>query len=120
MKRLIPVLLFAFALSSCGNDADSVGIGALCTSSADCSEEMTCLQQFRGGACGKSGCSNHADCPEPGLCVLVDGEAICLRSCQTKSECNANRSAEHEANCSSSLDLIEESSSKACIPPSGP
>jgi hypothetical protein len=111
-------LCLAFALFGCGS-ADELGIGAVCSSDADCGDAMVCLMEFKGGACGLKGCNAHADCPDPGLCAEIDGQPICLRSCSTKADCNANRPIESEANCSANLTLVEASSSKACVPPAG-
>jgi hypothetical protein len=114
--------LFILALvagSACGDDADGLGVGATCSATADCGEQMVCLDQFSGGACGMTGCSADAECPEPGVCVVLDGVSLCLRSCQEKTECNANRSAESEANCSANVTRAEGGSTKACVPPSG-
>ena len=48
-----------------------------------------------------------------------DGKNYCFRLCSTKEECNANRDAANEANCSSSITFVEgKTSSKACVPPS--
>ena len=110
--------LLAVLTTACGGDADSVGIGATCQQTADCGDEMRCLTAYAGGLCAKVGCSAHGDCPEPGLCVLVGDEPLCLRSCADKAECNANRSADAEANCLANSVLIDDSAQKVCLPPS--
>jgi hypothetical protein len=78
---------------------------------------MRCLTEYKGGLCARSPCSTHAECPEPGLCVVLEDSTVCLRLCVEKAECNASRSAEDEANCSSNLELVEPSESKVCVPP---
>lgn len=108
-----------------GNEADRVGIAAECAVDEDCDAEpdaglrLSCLPQFKGGYCGSTPCSDHADCPAGGLCVNHEGTNYCFRACDDKAECNRNRSADNEANCSSSVDLVGETErKKACVPPS--
>lgn len=116
---------FAFALAlliGCGgdDDADDFGIGAECAVNDDCDVDMgqSCLG-FKGGYCGLEGCAAHDECPENSACVTHDdGLNYCFRICGDKADCNANRSVENEANCSSSVDFVEPIAAKACVPPS--
>lgn len=109
----------------CGEDeqseADRLGVGAQCSSNDECTEEgQSCLTQFKGGYCGVQGCDGDAACPEGSACVSHEGANYCFLVCGTKSECNANRDAANEANCSSSAEFVEEAKGrKACVPPSG-
>jgi hypothetical protein len=128
-------ILLALACGvACGDDdgagtqADRLGVGAECSSDDDClqSEEdggisQSCLTQFKGGYCGLEDCQEDTDCPQGSACVAHDdGNNYCFRICADKPECNLNRSAENEANCSSSIDWADgQGSGKACVPPSG-
>jgi hypothetical protein len=113
------VVMVMFSLS-CGNDADAERIGAECTASGQCENEaLVCLPQFKGGYCGASGCTAHADCPEGSICVTQAGANYCFRTCEDKAECNKHRSVENESNCSSNITRVGGGSEKACVPPSG-
>jgi hypothetical protein len=50
--------------------------------------------------------------------VTSDGSNYCFLSCTTKADCNYNRAASVEANCSSDITLVEPGGGKACVPPS--
>jgi hypothetical protein len=119
-------------LAGCGDDddasgADRLGVGAECSANSDCLRQgdggvnLACLDQFKGGYCGLEDCSDDGDCPDQSACVAHDdGRNYCFRTCANKPECNANRSVDQEANCSSSVDFVESATSgKACVPPSG-
>ena len=79
------------------------------------------MTQFRGGYCGKVGCTDNLDCPEASACMAHDdGKNYCFRVCKDKVECNENRSVELESNCSSNITFVDkEIEGKACVPPSG-
>ncbi len=124
------IAFLSMFLFSCGDDnnqteVDRIGIGGECTITDECNQSidtLTCLTVFKGGYCGKADCQSNFDCPEGSICVNHEGSNYCFRSCADKLECNSNRTAENESNCSSSFDLAEKSdttSLKACIPPSG-
>lgn len=128
LRFLLPVLIFGALILSCGDDsteteADRLGVGAACSANADCQEAQSCLTEFKGGYCGLADCVSDKDCPEPSACVTHDdGKNYCFRTCGTKDDCNANRSSDNEANCSSSVTFTEADANKqtkACIPPSG-
>jgi hypothetical protein len=119
MKRIALALTLG-ALVACGG-ADDVGIGGECEKSEDCkTEDLTCLTNFKGGYCGASGCMVDADCPDDSFCVTHDDTFnYCFRTCTTKAECNENRESDNEANCSSSINPVENTTGqKACVPPS--
>ena len=123
---VVATLMFSWTLVGCGDDdtseADRRGVGAQCTANGDCTEaEQTCLTQFKGGYCGIQNCQNDAACPEGSACVTHDdSNNYCFLVCGNKSDCNTNRSAVNEANCSSSTTFVEGANGrKACIPPSG-
>jgi len=101
---------------------DSLGVGAQCTMTSDCntSPQETCLTQFKGGYCGIEGCTHDTDCPTDSACIAhTDGHSYCFRICSTKTDCNANRDAVNEANCSSSATFVDGTMSrKCCVPPS--
>jgi len=135
MNRVFLVLaIVGMGLSGCGDDsdddgseADKLGVGAECVSSADCLTEgdgglnLTCLTQFKGGYCGIEGCTSNDDCPDQSKCVAHDdGNDYCFRACTEKPDCNANRDADNEANCVGSVDYVDtDTTGKACVPPSG-
>lgn len=103
-----------------GNEAQRRGVGAACTRNEDCVEVgQTCLP-FKGGYCGVLGCSKTADCPAGSACVThTDGKNYCFLICADKPQCNAYRSVDVEANCSSSITFADGTkSTKACVPPS--
>jgi len=123
---LISAMFLCAATSACNsdNDADALGIGAECVATEECEEttEQECLTDFKGGYCGIKDCVDNADCPDSSACVTHDdGLNYCFRTCLDKAECNANRSADQESNCSASIVFVEERDDnlKACVPPSG-
>lgn len=122
MKKwmLFCVMGLTMGLAACGNESDNLGVGAQCSSNDDCGEEQQCLTGFKGGYCGLTGCKADGDCPESSRCVThTDGKNYCFRSCADKAECNANRDADNESNCSSNVTFADGSKSgKACVPPS--
>lgn len=73
---------------------------------------------FKGGYCGLSGCTKDTDCPSASACVTEGGTNYCFRICADKAECNANRTVDFAANCSSSVTFVEAKGVKACLPPS--
>ena len=111
------------ALAACGgSDADKKGVGAECKAAADCEAiAKTCLTGFKGGYCGPKDCKANSDCPSGSACVThTDGTNYCFLVSKDKTECNNNRSAGNEANCSSSAILVESTKgTKVCVPPSG-
>jgi len=121
MRHLVLILALAGA---CGGDdsADSLGVGAQCTMTAECNTSLSevCLPQFKGGYCGLEGCLHDTDCPPDSACIAhTDGHNYCFRTCLDKAECNANRDAANEANCSSNVTFVDPTNGrKACVPPS--
>ena len=120
----IACLIFVL-LAACGDDgseADRLGVGAQCTKNEDCNQDplpQTCLS-FKGGYCGLSPCAHDVDCPVDSACIRhTNATNYCFRICADKAECNANRDAANEANCSSSVDFVDGTMGrKACVPPS--
>ena len=115
-------LVCFFLLAACGDDgADSLGVGAQCTKNEDCNTDLmeTCLA-FKGGYCGLSPCAHDTDCPPDSACIHhTDNVNYCFRTCVDKADCNANRDAANEANCSSSVTFVDGTMGrKACVPPS--
>ncbi len=119
------VLAFGFGLVvACaddeGTEADELGVASQCGSNDDCHEDQACLTQFKGGYCGIADCMVDDDCPEGSACVAhSDGVNYCFRICGDKSECNRNRDADNEANCSANVTFTDGGGGKACVPPSG-
>lgn len=121
---LLPFLLIAPAACGGGNEADELGVGAQCTDNSECDEDTSqiCLREFKGGYCGIENCSTDEECPQASACVAhTDGTNYCFRTCIDKAECNENRDAEQESNCSANIVFVEEQdeATKACVPPSG-
>jgi hypothetical protein len=108
-------------------EADLVGVGAECTTDAECLQPeddagpvQECLTQFKGGYCGIEDCASNEDCPEGSVCVDHEDAEYCFRRCNDKSECNVNRSPEVESNCSANIEFVDDTTTgKACVPPSG-
>ena len=130
-SQLLALAAIFLLIGGCRNDADTVGVAAQCDVTDDCPEyanadgdkiQLDCLTQFAGGYCGIADCADTLECPDGSICVAhIDGTNYCFRSCVDKSECNANRSPDTEANCSANFDWAvpaEDDGSKACIPPS--
>jgi hypothetical protein len=124
---MLRVTLAAFLLvfaSACDDDADDLGIGAQCTADDQCNVDLmqVCVLQFKGGYCGKKDCVTEADCPDLSSCVIhTDGKNYCFRNCLDKAECNENRDAENESNCSANITFAVPADNvglKACVPPS--
>jgi hypothetical protein len=114
-----------------GTEADRIGVGAECTADpggdppstcpiVEMDVQLECLTQFKGGYCGLEDCTGDTGCPEGSACVAHDdGNNYCFRVCTDKPECNRNRSAENESNCSANITFVEEPQDrKACVPPS--
>ena len=127
-------LLLVTPLGGCAEEeepveADRIGVGAQCLNTDQCESyadtdgadvPLSCLSQFKGGYCGIIDCINHDDCPEGSGCVRHDdGFRYCFRLCTDKGECNVNRSADNEANCSANVTWVGDDLGKACVPPEG-
>lgn len=124
MNKLLYAAILSASVAGCGgDDADSLGVGAQCTATADCDDELaqTCLTQFKGGYCGITGCAHDTDCPADSACIRHDDQInYCFRTCGTKADCNANRDPVNEANCSSTAIFVDgDMGRKACSPPNG-
>jgi hypothetical protein len=121
MRRLLTCSILFGLVVGCSN-ADDLGIGAQCTKNEDCdgSTSQICLTQFKGGYCGRQGCTHDTDCVADSACIAHDdGQNYCFRICVDKPDCNANRDAINEANCSSTATFVDGTNGrKACVPPS--
>jgi hypothetical protein len=121
MDKVLTALLLAI-IPACGddNEANRRGVGSECTTNDDCTEaNQTCILDFKGGYCGVKGCTTNADCPEGSGCVTENGANYCFLVCESKSECNVNRTTDNESNCSSTITWADVDLGKACVPPSG-
>jgi hypothetical protein len=123
--RTILASFMLLAVVSCGDDdgseADQRGVGAQCNAEELCTEEnQSCLTQFAGGYCGVLGCTADSECPEGSACIAHDDQMnYCFLICVEKVDCNINRDAENESNCSSSVVFVSGADGrKACVPPS--
>ncbi len=131
MRASIIVLsILALMIGGCGDDDDNGvggsaankrGVGAECAKNEDCTEQGQVCLPFKGGYCGIEGCTADKDCPEGSACVVHDDmKNYCFLLCTDKLQCNANRSVDNEANCSSNITYVEDTNDgKACVPPSG-
>lgn len=121
MRSLLLCSLLLCAACGDNEEADELGVGAECTATDDCNVDLDqeCLA-FKGGYCGIADCAGDVDCPEFSACIAhTDGTNYCFRTCAEKLECNENRSADNESNCSSSVDFVDGAQGrKACVPPS--
>ena len=106
-----------------GSEADLLYIGGVCAMDTDCNDgdtdtpELECVTDFKGGYCGIKDCVVSEDCPQGSLCADLDGTMYCFLVCIDKAECNTNRPADLESNCSSNVDPVEGGDEKLCIPP---
>lgn len=118
-------LLGAVGCGDNGSEADKQLIGAECTKVEDCDDgdpvtpELECILDFKGGYCGRKGCTASSQCPEGSLCANYEAGDYCFLVCIDKVECNRNRTLENESNCSSNIDPVEGGEEKLCIPPAG-
>lgn len=123
MTRITTVFFFLLTpLPACGDgsEAERRGVGAECSTNDDCTEAGQQCLAFKGGYCGVRDCVEDTDCPSGSLCVTHDdGVNYCFLVCADKPDCNRNRSADHESNCSSNIVYADQGSGKACVPPSG-
>lgn len=123
MRSLLSVFVALSGLiAACSDESEAVrhGVGAACTSNADCTESgQTCLA-FKGGYCGVADCVADTDCPGGSGCVAhTDGNNYCFLICAQKADCNVSRGSDVEANCSSTATWADANNGKACVPPSG-
>jgi hypothetical protein len=124
MRACLTLATVLALATACGDDSDDLGVAAECSATSDCNQDvdppLVCLTQFKGGYCGLSNCTSNADCPDDAICVTHDdAQNYCFKTCTDKSECNANRGTDNEANCSSNITRVETGTAKACVPPSG-
>lgn len=123
MKCILTMVAALGFFAACGDEteADRRGVGAECQSNADCTEaNQVCLTNFKGGYCGVAGCTVDEDCPGGSACVThTDAVNYCFLVCTAKDQCNVNRTAANESNCSSSITWADEDQGKACVPSSG-
>lgn len=132
IHRTIGALLLSAAAALVGtaacdrdpNEANAQLIGGQCATLTDCDDgndetpPLDCILDFKGGYCGREGCTHDIDCPEGSICVSYEGSTYCFLVCLYKEECNYNRSYENESNCSSNVDPVDGGNDKVCVPPS--
>lgn len=118
------VLLWTAGCDRDLNEANAQLIGGQCATVDDCDDQneetppLDCILDFKGGYCGREGCTHDIDCPEGSICVAYEGQTYCFLVCVDKVECNHNRSYENESNCSSNVDPVDGGNDKVCVPPS--
>lgn len=109
------------AFCGCGsnqNEANRLGVGADCTTSSQCTPGQVCLTEFKGGYCGVSACLHDTDCPGGSACVTDGQSNYCFLVCAQKTDCNLNRTAADESDCTSSLTFLDGTMNrKVCRPP---
>ena len=117
--------LIASVLVACGDDDDRGteaqrrGVGAACQTDDDCADTAPTCLAFKGGYCGLADCLTDDDCPRGSACVTHDdGVNYCFLICGDKPQCNLYRPVADEANCSSSIEFVQATGVKACVPPS--
>lgn len=134
--RLASLLLTSLLAIACGDDeqtveADRVGIGGTCQTDQHCTDrvgnaaegyDLRCITSFAGGYCGIDRCGSSDDCPSGSGCARHDdGQAYCFRFCEDDAVCNADRTSEVAATCSSNVGFNgpeeAETNPSACIPP---
>lgn len=86
------LLLFALLVAACSSDPPNVG--ATCTASDGCDEELTCDTTVPGGycttACSTSG--STSECPEASVCDTVAGAALeCVKICKSSDDCRSDQ-----------------------------
>ena len=127
LKSLVRIFGLAAAslllgTAACGDETEAQrkGVGAECTTDEDCAETAPTCLDFKGGYCGVDACTADSECPSGSACVAhTDGVNYCFLICDTKADCNVNRSVDNEANCASNVTWVETRTDKACVPPSG-
>jgi len=123
MILLLGTLVIGASGCSDGNgqsEAQRIGLGAECLLGMDCGEggELDCIP-FDGGYCTSSGCQ-ALGCPDGSLCArdAILGQTFCMLSCESAEDCNSNRSDENAAECTSSIEILDEvEGAKVCVPP---
>jgi hypothetical protein len=95
------------------------GVGADCTTNADCSG-LECITGFQGGYCGRKDCARNADCPADSSCVsAADGHNYCYKNCATTSDCSFCRHDGSYASCESNVTFADADagmSGSVCVP----
>ncbi|HTM46929.1 MAG TPA: hypothetical protein VL137_18360 [Polyangiaceae bacterium] len=122
---IIGCVLLACSSGGGGNAAVQRGVGAACSTNADCPEMgQRCLTNFKGGMCGIADCTHSSQCPTGSVCVADPdfSRNFCLLVCSDKPDCNINRPVTYESNCTSTLNAIDHTDAgadpKVCRPPS--
>ncbi len=93
------------------------GVGARCSSAADCDPDLECVTSFHGGYCTMRDCTVNADCPGGTLCVTVGDENFCHRPCATASDCSLCRNADSPATCRDDVTFAEDGTTgSVCVP----
>jgi len=122
MGRILCAFIVVVLCGCGGGTSEAIrrGVGAECNADLMCTESgQACLPQFKGGYCGVSACVHDSDCPQGSACVTEDDQInYCFLICVDKPDCNVNRSAANESNCTSSLTFVDGTNGlKVCRPP---
>lgn len=85
MRILAGLILLVAACSS-----DPPNIGATCTASDGCDEELTCNTAIPSGYCSKpcTTAGSTSECPDDSICDAISGSAVaCVKICVTSADC---------------------------------
>ncbi len=84
-------LALLILLAACGDDP--LNVGATCTATAGCDDDLMCNTTVPGGyctaACTTSGSTEQ--CPDGAVCDTISGTAIaCVQICKAADDCRAD------------------------------
>src|SRR5438046_9267429 len=85
-------LVFTILLLGCGGGGDPPNVGAACTATGGCDEDLTCNTSVPGGYCTQACTSpgTTAECPDDSICDAIAGTSIaCVKICKSSSDCRS-------------------------------
>jgi hypothetical protein len=94
LNRLsLPAALALLALTACGTNQESVGlgidpgaVGLSCTDNVSCADGLECNAAFPGGYC-TAVCDSGNDCPGGTLCRAFGDAGVCVNTCIGDTDC---------------------------------
>jgi hypothetical protein len=94
------------------------GVGAACSTAADCDADLDCVTTLGGGYCTQRDCTADTDCPEGTACVEhLDGKNYCFKRCTGNTDCTLCRGWDDDALCSDAVDFVNpEGTGSVCVP----
>lgn len=85
-------LALVLGVAACGDDPPNVG--ATCTSTTGCDEDLTCNTTVPGGYC-TTACTmvgETSECPDDSVCDSVTGGGTtCVKLCGSSSDCRSDQ-----------------------------